>query len=205
MIRLHSALLGGLCLGAALTASSAVSAATPLGDGIALNLGESAGVMDASDAANVALLEAARIHAERSRRKPVQRYSQPTLPYVGSYRGQYLGMARDAARRHGIPEGVFKRMIEQESRWKPDARSPAGAKGLGQLMPATAERLGVDPNDPYENLDGAARYLVEQFRRFKNWRIALAAYNAGPTAVAKYGGVPPFKETKRYVYKVLGR
>lgn len=204
MTRLHSALLGGLCLGAALAASSAVAATAPLGEGIALN-GETASILDARIAANVTLLEEARIHVERSRRKPPRRYSQPTLPYVGSYRGQYLGMARDAAWRHGIPEGVFKRMIEQESRWKPDARSPAGAKGLGQLMPATAKRLGVDPNDPYENLDGAARYLVEQFRRFKNWRIALAAYNAGPTAVARYGGVPPFKETKRYVYRILGR
>jgi soluble lytic murein transglycosylase-like protein len=71
-------------------------------------------------------------------------------------------------------------------------------------MPATARKLGVDPLDPYENLDGGARYLAKQYRKFKSWRLALAAYNAGPGAVKKYKGIPPYKETENYVKKIWG-
>ncbi len=123
--------------------------------------------------------------------------------YDGRYRGQYLEMARDAARRHGVPEDLFLRLVQQESNWNPKAKSHKGALGLAQLMPATARSLRVDPLDPKENLDGGARYLKEQYRAFGTWRLALAAYNAGPGAVKKYGGVPPFRETRNYV-KVIG-
>ena len=71
-------------------------------------------------------------------------------------------------------------------------------------MPATARSLGVDRTDPYQNLDGGARYLRMQYEEFKTWRLALAAYNAGPQAVKKYGGVPPFKETQNYVRIIWG-
>ena len=126
------------------------------------------------------------------------------LPYKGKYRGIYLNMAREAARRHGVPEELFLRLVQQESGWNPNARSHKGALGLAQLMPATARSLGVDPADPAQNLEGGARYLAEQYRTFKTWRLALAAYNAGPDAVRKYGGVPPYRETQGYVKAIWG-
>lgn len=124
--------------------------------------------------------------------------------YVGKYRGQYLQMAREAARRHSVPEDLFLRLVQQESGWNPHAKSHKGAMGLAQLMPATARSLGVNPKDPYQNLDGGARYLSKQYREFRSWRLALAAYNAGPDAVKKYGGVPPYKETQNYVKIIWG-
>jgi len=130
------------------------------------------------------------------------KYGAPA--YDGKYRGLYADMARDAARRHGIPEDLFLRLVQQESGWNPNARSHKGAYGLAQLMPGTAQYLGVNPRDPYQNLDGGARYLREQFDTFRSWRLALAAYNAGPKAVEKYGGVPPYKETRNYVKIILG-
>lgn len=129
----------------------------------------------------------------------------PAPRYRGRYKGVYAGVARDAARRHGIPEDLFLRLVQQESNWNPTARSHKGALGLAQLMPATARALGVDPADPTQNLDGGARYLKQQYARFKSWRLALAAYNAGPGAVEKHGGVPPYRETRNYVKKIWGR
>ena len=124
--------------------------------------------------------------------------------YFGRYRGEYLNMAKAAARRHKIPEDLFARLVQQESGWNPQARSHKGAIGLAQLMPGTARYLGVDPLDPYQNLDGGARYLAEQYRAFGSWRLALAAYNAGPEAVRKHGGVPPYRETRNYVRVIWG-
>lgn len=126
------------------------------------------------------------------------------VAYNGKYRGQFLDMAREAARRHNVPEDLFTRLVQQESGWNPNARSHKGAMGLAQLMPETARVLGVDANDPYQNLEGGARYLAMQFRQFGSWKLALAAYNAGPDAVKKYGGVPPYNETTNYVRVILG-
>lgn len=125
--------------------------------------------------------------------------------YSGNYHGPYLDMARSAARRHRIPEDLFLRLVQQESAWNPRAQSHAGAMGLAQLMPGTARYLGVsDPWDPYQNLDGGARYLREQYDEFRTWRLALAAYNAGPQAVQRHGGVPPYRETQNYVRVIWG-
>lgn len=124
--------------------------------------------------------------------------------FTGRYNGPYLAMAREAARRHGVPEDLFLKLVQQESGFNPKAVSSKGALGLAQLMPDTARILRVDPLDPYQNLDGGARYLMQQYRAFGNWRLALAAYNAGPGAVQKHGGVPPFRETQNYVKVIFG-
>lgn len=113
-----------------------------------------------------------------------------------------------ALRRAGLSKAdwhaVFAALVKQESGFNPKAISPKGAIGLGQLMPATAKELGVDPHIPAENLDGAARYLLAQLSEFGSLRLALAAYNAGPHRVRQYGDVPPFKETRNYV-RSIGR
>lgn len=98
---------------------------------------------------------------------------------------------------------LFRANIAVESGFNPEALSPVGAIGLGQLMPDTAAALGVDPYDSEENLRGSARYLLEQLSTFGSADLALAAYNAGPEAVVKYGGIPPYAETLSHVDKVL--
>lgn len=125
-------------------------------------------------------------------------------PYTGRYRGEFYDLARAAARKHGIPEAIFLNLVQQESGWNPHAVSHKGAIGLAQLMPGTARKLRVDPRDPKENLDGGARYLSQQYRKFGTWKLALAAYNAGPRAVKKHKGIPPYKETKNYVKSIWG-
>lgn len=125
--------------------------------------------------------------------------------YTGSYRGQYVDVARAAARRNRVPEDLFLRLVQQESAWNPNARSHKGALGLAQLMPQTARGLGVDPSDVAQNLDGGARYLRQQYDKFGTWRLALAAYNAGPGAVERFNGVPPYAETQNYVKVIWGQ
>lgn len=109
------------------------------------------------------------------------------------------GMVRQAAVRHGVPEDLALAVANRESRFRPDAVSPAGAIGVMQLMPGTAKDLGVDPRDPAQNIEGGVRYLAQQMRDFGDPKLALAAYNAGPGNVRKHGGVPPFAETQAYV------
>lgn len=124
--------------------------------------------------------------------------------YTGNQRSKYLPHARAAARKHGIPEDLFLRLVQQESGWNAGARSHKGATGLAQLMPATAAKLGVNPHDPVQNLDGGARYLKMMYNTFGDWRLALAAYNAGPGAVTKHKGIPPYRETRNYVRIIAG-
>jgi hypothetical protein len=113
---------------------------------------------------------------------------------------------RGAAAGAGISAALLEAVVWQESRWNPRARSPVGAIGLGQLMPATARQLGVDPHDPAANLHGAARYLRAQIDRFQgNIELALAAYNAGPERVARKGAIPAIAETQAYVRAVTAR
>ena len=112
-----------------------------------------------------------------------------------------------AAASNGIDPSLLKGLVSQESGFDPNARSGAGAVGLTQLMPGTAAALGVtNPLDPAQSLQGGAKYLRQQLDRFGgDEKLALAAYNAGPGAVAKYGGVPPYRETQNYVTNVLSK
>jgi soluble lytic murein transglycosylase-like protein len=110
------------------------------------------------------------------------------------------------ANRWKIDANMLVALVTVESAWHTHARSWAGAIGLGQLMPGTAAKLGVNPHDPYQNLQGAARYLYGLLTRFRGkpnqYKLAFAAYNAGPKAVEEFGGIPPYAETEHYVVKV---
>lgn len=118
---------------------------------------------------------------------------------------QVEGWIAEAAKANQVDEDLLRSLVRQESNGDSLARSPVGAMGLTQLMPATAEELGVkNPWDGRQNLMGGARYLKQMLTRFDGREdLALAAYNAGPGAVEKFGGVPPFAETQQYVKKVL--
>lgn len=115
----------------------------------------------------------------------------------------------DAASKHGLRPEFVRSVAAVESAFKEKALSPKGAIGLMQLMPGTAAELGVNPHDPKQNAEGGARYLKELLLKYKNRpdpvRLALAAYNAGPGAVDRYGNIPPYRETQAYVEKVLRR
>ena len=116
-------------------------------------------------------------------------------------------LAEQAAHKFALPESFVKSVMRAESGFQPAAVSPKGALGLMQLMPETARFLGVDPKDPRQNAEGGARYLRELLERYQNdpdqVLLALAAYNAGPAAVEKYHGVPPWRETREYILRVL--
>ena len=137
-------------------------------------------------------------------RPKTQRDANGIPRWTGTYRGEHLETAKAAAARHDIPEDLFLRLVQTESGWNAAAVSPKGATGLAQLMPGTAALLGVAIDDPRQNLEGGARYLRMMYDRFGDWRLALAAYNAGPEAVEAHGGIPPYAETQGYVRHILG-
>lgn len=118
----------------------------------------------------------------------------------------YAAKVAELAQRFDLSPTLIEALVWQESRWRADARSPVGARGLAQLMPGTAQYLGVNPDDPFANLEGGARYLREQLDRFDgDIEKALAAYNAGPGRVIKAGGIPRIRETQGYVAAIMGR
>lgn len=128
---------------------------------------------------------------------PVAQRGSSTTPYNAEIEA--------AAAKYQLDPALLKGLIRQESNFDPNAGSPAGARGLTQLMPGTAAALGVtDSTDPLQAIDGGAKYLRQQLDAFGgDVRKALAAYNAGPGAVQKYGGIPPYAETQNYVQKVM--
>jgi len=115
----------------------------------------------------------------------------------------YVATIQSAAAAHNIPASLLAALIQHESGFNPNALSSAGAEGIAQFMPTTASGMGVNPFDPTSAINGAASLLSAYSARFGSYADALAAYNAGPTAVARYGGVPPYPETQAYVPAVL--
>ncbi|RZU34528.1 transglycosylase SLT domain-containing protein [Blastococcus saxobsidens] len=117
----------------------------------------------------------------------------------------YADLFTRAATKHGVDPALLAAVAKQESNFNTQAVSPAGAQGLMQFMPATARGLGVDPLDPASAIDGAAKYLSSLTKQFGSTDLALAAYNAGPGTVSRYGGIPPYPETQNYVRSVMSK
>ena len=132
--------------------------------------------------------------------------AQTSLSGTLQLNGNFAPLINAAANHYGVSPALVDAVMWQESRYNPKAVSSAGAIGLMQLMPGTARYLGVDPYDPWQNVFGGAAYLRQQLDRFgNNVPLALAAYNAGPGAVQKYKGVPPYAETRGYVRTITQR
>jgi len=129
-----------------------------------------------------------------------KRFKKPEVKKVNYIKEK----VRCYARKYGIPEDLFLNLVKAESNFNPKAVSSKGARGLCQLMPDTAKMLGVkNVFDIDENLEAGARYLKMLYKKHKDWKLALAAYNAGSGTVDRYGSVPPYKETQDYVRRIL--
>jgi soluble lytic murein transglycosylase-like protein len=139
------------------------------------------------------------VHTESSA-EPIRASERPARSSASP-----VTLIAQAAQNHGIDQRLLEAVAWQESRGRMDAVSAKGALGVMQLMPGTAAELGVDPRNPADNIRGGAIYLRQQLDRFGSVPLALAAYNAGPGAVIRYGGVPPFRETRDYVSKIMSR
>lgn len=139
---------------------------------------------------------------QRERARAMQaRRSRPRTVATGAWDGV---LAR-AGREHGVDPGLLKAMVHVESLFDLYAVSGKGAQGLMQLMPKTASLMGVEnPFDPWQNIEAGTKYMVYLLKRFEgDQKLALAAYNAGETAVRRHGGIPPYKETEKYVKRVM--
>ena len=132
---------------------------------------------------------------------------QSNIPSVNktSTKSQVLNVVNQISKKYDVDAKLVQALIKQESGFNPKAKSKAGAMGLMQLMPSTAKNLGVqDPYNMVQNVEGGVKYLKSMLNKYNgNVILALAAYNAGPNAVDKYSGVPPYKETQNYVRNIL--
>ena len=135
--------------------------------------------------------------------------NRPVAPVLKSKETEMKAMIRASAKTHGVSVQLVESIALVESGMRTNAVSPKGAIGVMQLMPGTARQMGVDPNDVAQNIDGGTRLMRELLNRYEGdphqLTKALAAYNAGPGAVARYQGIPPYRETRNYVKKIMNK
>ncbi|HEX7945910.1 MAG TPA: lytic transglycosylase domain-containing protein [Phenylobacterium sp.] len=183
----------GVCLSIGLAASALILGLAPAATAQVLSIGDD-GAVTTYSRPQVFTAEGAR---------PIE----PPAPAQAARAtpAEVAAAIQESSSRHAVPAPVVEAVAWQESRYNQAAISPKGARGVMQLMPATATTLGVDANDLRGNIDGGVAYLAQQMRRYGDLRLALAAYNAGPGAVDRYGDVPPYTETQTYVRSILAR
>jgi soluble lytic murein transglycosylase-like protein len=143
-------------------------------------------------------------NAQRSKPQKSLQKTELQTPRLPQGNSEIEEAIKQASLKHNVPENMIRSVIKAESNFNPRAVSPVGARGLMQLMPGTARELGVkDSFNVGQNIEGGTKYLRQMLDKFGDERKAIAAYNAGPGAVQKHGGIPPYRETQAYVKKVM--
>ncbi|GAA3802077.1 hypothetical protein GCM10022600_25310 [Qipengyuania pelagi] len=205
----RTVLRGAVLLGAALVGAQTLIAVPAKADVLQIDDGAARWIAGGSPEAlpetAVLAVDDGALEAIEGLMLPDRAVADPRLHAMGVPQN-YRAKVDELAARFDLSPSLIEALVWQESRWRHDARSPVGARGLAQLMPGTARDLGVNPDDPFANLEGGARYLREQIDRFDgDLEKALAAYNAGPGRVLRAGGIPRIRETQLYVAAIMGR
>ena len=205
----RTVLRGAVLLGAALVGAQTLIAVPAKADVLQIDDGAARWIAGGSPEAlpetAVLAVDDGALEAIEGLMLPDRAVADPRLHAMGVPQN-YRAKVDELAARFDLSPWLIEALVWQESRWRHDVRSPVGARGLAQLMPGTARDLGVNPDDPFANLEGGARYLREQIDRFDgDLEKALAAYNAGPGRVLRAGGIPRIRETQLYVAAIMGR